>query len=241
MDQDKIGKFIAECRKDRNLTQEQLGEMIGVTSKSVSRWENGRTMPDISLLRLLCDKLNITLNELFAGKHLKKDEVESSLEQNILTMVKKENKNRKKVKTILFVLIFIVIILLGIAIGLYNYMVSYMSVSKTFELNWGIILPSDFKENYYVDTGTSFHGDGERYSVFTGKSFITSLKNNKNSVMEKEISNFYDELNVPKKEQINFTHDYSWTKLKQDSDERNYIYCVFDKELNKYYFYEFFC
>ena len=54
MDQIKIGKFILDCRKKKNLTQEQLAEKIGVTSKSISRWENGKTMPDYSLLKDLC-------------------------------------------------------------------------------------------------------------------------------------------------------------------------------------------
>lgn len=58
MEQEKIGKFISELRKEKNMTQEELGELLGVTSKSISRWENGITMPDISILTLLTEYLN---------------------------------------------------------------------------------------------------------------------------------------------------------------------------------------
>ena len=64
MDQIKIGKFILNCRKEKGLTQEQLAEKLGVTSKSISRWENGNTMPDYSLLKDLCNELDINVNEL---------------------------------------------------------------------------------------------------------------------------------------------------------------------------------
>jgi len=68
MNQEKIGKFIAECRKEKNLTQEQLAEKLGVSNKSVSRWENAKTMPDISLFEPLCKELDISFNELLTGE-----------------------------------------------------------------------------------------------------------------------------------------------------------------------------
>lgn len=63
MNQEKIGKFIAERRKEKNMTQEQLAEKMGVTDKTISRWENGKTMPDYSLLKDLCDELDTNVNE----------------------------------------------------------------------------------------------------------------------------------------------------------------------------------
>ncbi|MBQ2812785.1 MAG: helix-turn-helix domain-containing protein [Clostridia bacterium] len=69
MDQQKIGRYIAECRKQKNLTQEQLAEKIGVTSKSVSRWENGKTMPDVSLFEPLCKELGISFNSFLSGEN----------------------------------------------------------------------------------------------------------------------------------------------------------------------------
>ena len=70
MDQEKIGRFIAERRKDKNMTQEQMAEKLGVSSKSISRWENGKTMPDVSLFEVLCEELNITVNELLKGEKI---------------------------------------------------------------------------------------------------------------------------------------------------------------------------
>ena len=70
MNQEKIGKFISECRKEKQITQEQLAEQLGVTSKSVSKWETGNCLPDASKYKPLCEILGITVNELFSGKRL---------------------------------------------------------------------------------------------------------------------------------------------------------------------------
>lgn len=70
MIQEKIGKFIAESRKKQKLTQEQLAEKLGVTDRAVSNWENGKNMPDLSMFKLLCDELNISINELMSGEEL---------------------------------------------------------------------------------------------------------------------------------------------------------------------------
>ena len=68
MDQIKIGKFIATLRRQSGLTQEKLGEKIGVTNKTISRWENGNYMPDIEMLQLLAKEFNVSINELLAGQ-----------------------------------------------------------------------------------------------------------------------------------------------------------------------------
>ena len=70
MNQEKIGKFISECRKEKQLTQEQLAVQLGVTSKSISKWENGNCLPDASKYKSLCEILGITVNELFSGERL---------------------------------------------------------------------------------------------------------------------------------------------------------------------------
>ncbi len=70
MDLVKIGKFIAKLRKDRNMTQEQLGEALGVTNKTVSRWENGNYMPSIEMLQLLSQTFAVSINELLSGEYI---------------------------------------------------------------------------------------------------------------------------------------------------------------------------
>jgi len=238
MDQERIGKFISECRKEQKLTQQELAEKLGITYKAVSKWECGKGLPDVSLYEPLCEILNISLNEFFAGKHLNKVEVLESSEKNILNIAIEEKRTRNKLKKVIMLSLIIVILLVAFCIGLYKYMCNYMNTAKTFELNWGITLPNDFKEEYYIDTGASFHGDGKRYSIFKGSNFMTSLKEEKNSELENEIYDLYDSLNVPKENQINFSHQYSWIRIFQKDDDRNYIYCIFDKETNKFYFYE---
>ena len=70
MNQEKIGKFIAESRKEKNMTQQELADKLGVTDRAVSHWENGRRLPDYSLLKDLCNILQISVNELFAGEKI---------------------------------------------------------------------------------------------------------------------------------------------------------------------------
>ncbi len=110
MDQIKIGKFILHCRKERGLTQEQLAEKIGVTSKSISRWENGNTMPDYSLLKNICDELNITVNELLSGEKIKENDYMNKSEENLINLRKQIDKRKKVLKVITYVFVTIIII-----------------------------------------------------------------------------------------------------------------------------------
>lgn len=99
MDQKKIGAFIAQCRKEKNLTQMQLAELLEITNQAVSKWENGRGMPDVSLLQPLCDVLDISLNELFSGEHISAEEYKGKAEENISKLFKeKQIANLKPVK-----------------------------------------------------------------------------------------------------------------------------------------------
>lgn len=92
MDQIKIGNFIKQCRKEKKLTQEDLAQKLGTTSKSVSRWENGNTMPDYSILKQLCDELDININELLSGERIKEDDYMIKAEENFINLKKKVDK-----------------------------------------------------------------------------------------------------------------------------------------------------
>lgn len=87
MDTKKIGAFIAMNRKKKGYAQEQLAEKLGVTNKTISRWENGHYMPDLSLLEPLSKELDITLNELLAGKEIVKEEAMEYSEQNLIQTI----------------------------------------------------------------------------------------------------------------------------------------------------------
>ena len=92
MNQEKIGKFISKCRKEKKLTQIELAEKLGVTDKSISNWENGRNMPDLSLFKPLCEILDISINELISGEKLSKDKYQEKLEENIISTIDYTNK-----------------------------------------------------------------------------------------------------------------------------------------------------
>ena len=99
MDQKRIGAFIARCRKEKNLTQMQLAELLGITNQAVSKWENGRGMPEVSLLQPLCKALGISLNELFSGEHISAEEYKGKAEETISKLFKeKQIANLKPVK-----------------------------------------------------------------------------------------------------------------------------------------------
>ena len=95
MDQIKIGKFIAECRKKQELTQMQLGEKLGITDRAISKWENGRCLPDSSLMLELCHILNITVNDLLCGEVVTMENYNKNLENNLIEMVKQKESADK--------------------------------------------------------------------------------------------------------------------------------------------------
>ena len=85
MDQIKIGKFIATLRKEKELTQEQLGEKLGVTNKTISRWENGNYMPDIEILSLLSKEFDVSINELISGERFLEEDFKKAADNNLVT------------------------------------------------------------------------------------------------------------------------------------------------------------
>ena len=99
MDQIKIGRFISECRKKNNLTQMQLAEKLGITDRAISKWENGKAMPDSGIMLDLCNELKISVNELLSGEVIKMDNYNKKAEENLLEMKKqKEEADRKMLK-----------------------------------------------------------------------------------------------------------------------------------------------
>jgi len=118
MNQVKIGKFIAECRKKNNLTQMQLAEKLNITDRAISKWENGKAMPDSSIMLDLCNELKISVNELLSGEVIKMNNYNEKVEKNLLDMVKQKELADKRLliieivigalsSIILFVLIFV--------------------------------------------------------------------------------------------------------------------------------------
>lgn len=97
MNQSKTGRFIAEMRKAQGLTQRELAEILGVSDKSVSKWECGNGMPDISLMFPICDILKINLNELFSGEKLTDADYKQKAEENMMTLLKETEVMKKNI------------------------------------------------------------------------------------------------------------------------------------------------
>lgn len=124
MNQEQIGKFIKENREKKNLTQEQLAEKLGLTGKSISRWENGKTMPDISMLSPLANILGVSVQELLNGRKMTKEEL-LELKGTIEDLVEYESKqqikkDRKTNKYLVFGNIILVVELLNNTFGFLN-------------------------------------------------------------------------------------------------------------------------
>ncbi len=98
MEQKKIGEFIAAQRKEKQMTQKQLGEALGISDKAISKWECGKGLPDISIMMPLCELLEINVNELLSGEHLTEDAYSRKAEENMMNLIQ-ETENQKKENT----------------------------------------------------------------------------------------------------------------------------------------------
>lgn len=120
MDQEKVGSYIAKKRKELGLTQKELAELIEVTDKSISKWERGNGLPDVTRLKPLCDALKVSMNELVAGEDIGDEVLSQKSEENIMRLIK-ENETQKNNGKILYivgtVLAVIAVCLLGISLG----------------------------------------------------------------------------------------------------------------------------
>ena len=104
MDQIKIGKFIAERRKQGGLTQMQLAELLGITDRAVSKWETGKSLPDASIMLQLCEILHITVNDLLTGEVTKVENYNRELENKLIEMVKEKEERDRQLLTLEVVL-----------------------------------------------------------------------------------------------------------------------------------------
>ena len=105
MDQIKIGKFIAECRKKKNLTQAQLAEKLDITDRAISKWETGKAMPDSDIMLDLCDILGIKVNELLCGEMIEIEHKDEQLNELIFQMAKNEERYHKRLLHSAYVII----------------------------------------------------------------------------------------------------------------------------------------
>lgn len=128
----KIGSFIAQCRKEKKLTQDELANKFGITGQSVSKWENGKAVPDITLWSSICDFFDISVNELIYGGKLdtlnKKERIEKKEQVIIEGAIYQTKKEKKKYIRIIFILMFISFMMLLAFLSTY-YLNNYNKIS----------------------------------------------------------------------------------------------------------------
>ncbi len=127
MDMKKIGTFLAELRKKSNLTQDELGEKIGVTNKTVSRWENGNYLPPVEMLQILSKLYDVSINEILNGERISESEYKNISEKNIKSALNKSNTVIEKHRKIMNWIIAIVVAILYVMTSL---------ISQKWEYTW---------------------------------------------------------------------------------------------------------
>lgn len=120
MNQEEIGKFISSCRKDKGLTQMQLAEMLNITNRAVSKWETGKSCPDVSIMLELCDILGITVNELLSGERIVMEDYQKKAEENLIELQSKKEKVQKSLFRVELIWLVISLLLMPVHLAI-NY------------------------------------------------------------------------------------------------------------------------
>lgn len=178
MNQEQIGNFIAQLRKEKKMTQIDLASKLGITDRAISKWENGRGMPDLSLLMPLCEILDVSINELLSGARLDNKNYQEKLEENIINAIDYSDKKIKKTKKIFKIILSIILIFIVAFIIMYGIDINRMRNNKPVLFStWGYSYapPIDVKEkeielaitNYLIeqDDNEPKHNDNEKAFV----------------------------------------------------------------------------
>lgn len=167
MDQERIGKFIAERRKEKGMTQEELAQKLDINNKTISRWETGKYMPDLSLFPLLSETLGVTVNDLMSGEVVDKKNYQSEFEKNVVTTMAEVDESNKRVDLIFNVVVgffgcIVLFVVVSIFINNYNFSVKYsngmIKVSQDrdrtihYEISDRKISDTKYLIDYYVDS-----------------------------------------------------------------------------------------
>ncbi len=127
MNQDKIGKFIAKERKAKSLTQRQLAEKLGISDKTVSKWECGKGLPEVVFMLPLCEILGTSVNELLSGERVSEEDYQKKAEENMMNLIREKEESRKKI------ILAAVVVAMGLAAA-----IPLMVVSQMFEMTMAV-------------------------------------------------------------------------------------------------------
>ncbi len=191
MNQEKIGKYIAKKRKEKNMTQEEVASKLNITYKAISRWENGHGLPDISLMQPLCEILDITINELLNGK-------DANTQEGILDYMKYQNKKNNKLLLIILLslTIFIISILSLFFINNYKSIKVYKlyGESENFEYKNGLFIKSNInnilREGSLIIKNTNIKKENIKK--------ITLKCEDETIISTNNINNYYNNINIEK-------------------------------------------
>lgn len=231
----KIGKYIAEKRKKIGITQRQLAEQLNMSDKSVSKWERGVCLPDVSVYIELCQILGISINEFLAGEDIAQENIEKMSEENIIGVATDNKQKQKHLKVIISALLVVLLAVVVVAVSLYG---KYSSSKYNDELQdaWikastSIIELLDWccsveKDGYVVNEGTYWQlnflvGEGlENISIFQTK---TKPGETANALAEDAQKCIHDTLGVLELD----------VERKILNDDKSYVCSEAEKELIK--------
>ena len=158
MDQVKIGKFLSDERKAKGYTQKQLSELLGISDKTISKWECGNGFPEASLLLPLCNELEITVNELLTGERISQQNYKKKAEENMVNMIREKEENKQKIllttmigviSTITFVTLLLVVCFYTDVITLPIKIVLMMIALSVFGVGLYVAMWGDRKIGYF--------------------------------------------------------------------------------------------
>lgn len=191
MNQEKIGKFILKLRKEKKMTQQELALKIGVTDRAISKWENGRGMPDLSLMKPLCDELGISINELISGEKINKKEYQDRFEENIFNTINYSQKQIKKTRNKYVIIIVIIVLFLIVLVTLFGIDINRMKNNNPVVFStWGFdyFPPVNLDEekiinsieNYVVANGDEYRKDANSKTFASMRVFLIDEKKENN-------------------------------------------------------------
>lgn len=190
MDLIKIGKYIAFKRKEQDLTQKQLAEKLNMSDKSVSKWERGICLPDVTVYLELCKILGISINEFLAGEDIPKETIEQKAEENII-QITKDNKNKQKYlkKIIRLLIVMLVVFIFITSIFIYkkltqpqNYIEPYLEKSTEMQM-------ANMLSNHPGDILLFHYNSKKDFDSLT--MYLTQYQKGK-KISDKEICTFYN-------------------------------------------------
>ena len=167
MEQQKIGKFIHDLRKEKELTQKQLAELVGVSDKTISKWETGRGIPDTAIMNELCQVLGISINELLSGEKLSVDNYNGKAEENMVNLLKDTEQQKEKQKWSK------VNIVLNLLWGLLLCFMMYILGMGGPDIIWFLDMPSLFLIVGFLILGLGISGQMKYFWLGIKASYVT--------------------------------------------------------------------